>query len=57
MVVDMEAEIRGHLESLIDDLTSEKGLEYSFNIIRGFDPLVKSDEDARAPLESDAPPV
>lgn len=42
----MEAEIRGLLESLIDDFTSEKGLKLSFGIVRGFDPLVKSEEDA-----------
>ena len=42
----MEAEIRGMMEKLIDNLTSEKGLADAFAIIGVFKPIVKSEQDA-----------
>lgn len=42
----MEASLRGELEILIDELTSEKGLDNAFGIIREFRPHAKSEKDA-----------
>jgi len=42
----MEVSIRGLLENLIDDLTSEKGLHTAFTVIGEFKPIVKSKQDA-----------
>lgn len=42
----MESSIRGMVENLIDDLTSEEGLVTAFAIFGEFKPIVKSEQDA-----------